>query len=353
MQISLENVRQSYGGQVFFDNLSLTIGSGQFFTLLGPSGCGKTTLLRILAGFVKPDSGRVMFGDRDVSRTPVHRRNIGIVFQDYALFPDRSVLENVSYGLYARGVARAAAHEKSHAMLARVGLEDFAQCLPSALSGGQKQRVAMARALVIEPDVLLLDEPLSALDVKLRIELRLLIRTLQRQSGITTLFVTHDQAEAFALSDRIAVMQRGRIVQMGTPQSIYERPSCTFVAEFMGCNRLTVLEELAPAGGKRVLRTRCGLVATDDDMPLARGMKLSVRINDIGVKPAEGPAGAVGRIRGRLCHAEFRGPTVEYIVETEDGLIHAEVPNAGETIPVDSMVDLVFPLNGRLTGELP
>ena len=200
MRIRFDRVTQRYDGQALFTDLDLEIPSGVFFTLLGPSGCGKTTLLRMLAGFVVPDAGRVWFGDRDVTALPVHKRGVGKVFQDYALFPDRSSLANVMYGLEARGVAPKEAKARAMAMLERVGLATMAERAPATLSGGQRQRVAMARALVIDPQLLLLDEPLAALDVKLRVELRAMVRELQLESGITTVFVTHDQEEALAMS---------------------------------------------------------------------------------------------------------------------------------------------------------
>src|SRR4051812_48123089 len=236
--IRFERVSQSYGGQSLFRDLDLEIASGRFFTLLGPSGCGKTTLLRMLAGFVVPDAGRIWFGDRDVTALPVHKRGVGMVFQDYALFPDRSALANVMYGLEARGVPATDAKKRAMAMLDRVGLADLAERSPAKLSGGQRQRVAMARALVIEPQLLLLDEPLAALDLKLRVELRAMVRELQLESKVTTVFVTHDQEEALAMSDLVGVMDRGRIVQMGAPAEIYSRPANGYAADFVGSANL-------------------------------------------------------------------------------------------------------------------
>src|SRR4051812_17956559 len=249
MRIRFDRVRQAYDGQPLFDGLDLEIPSGQFFTLLGPSGCGKSTLLRMLAGFVVPDAGRIWFGDRDVTALPVHKRGVGMVFQDYALFPDRSALANVMYGLDARGVPGAEAKKRALAMLERVGLAELAERSPAKLSGGQRQRVAMARALVIEPQLLLLDEPLAALDVKLRVELRGMVRELQLESQVTTVFVTHDQEEALALSDIVAVMDRGRIVQMGAPAEVYARPANGYVADFVGSANL-----VPTASGVRVVR---------------------------------------------------------------------------------------------------
>jgi len=327
MQVLFESIVQSYGGQTLFQQLDLTIPSGAFFTLLGPSGCGKTTLLRMLGGFVRPDSGRILFGDQDVTSVPVHRRGIGMVFQDYALFPDRSVLANVSYGLAARGMPRADASARSFAMLDRVGLKKFADRAPAALSGGQRQRVAMARALVIEPRLLLLDEPLSALDVKLRVELRAMIRELQREAGITTVFVTHDQEEALAMSDQIAVMDRGRIVQIGAPRDIYARPETAFAADFVGgANLITIDSELAPAqDGTRRLGTPAGVMLTRSSGAVRLGSQLAVRSEDLSFS-VSGSA-QEGDLAGVVEHVEFRGGATGYIVNTGAGALRVDVRN--------------------------
>lgn len=328
MQVSFKSIAQSYGGQALFQHLDLTIPSGKFFTLLGPSGCGKTTLLRMLGGFVRPDSGHVLFGEEEVTNVPVHRRGVGMVFQDYALFPDRTVLANVCYGLAARGMSTAEAKAKALAMLARVGLEKFADRAPAALSGGQRQRVAMARALVIEPRLLLLDEPLSALDVKLRVELRSMIRELQTEAGITTVFVTHDQEEALAMSDLIAVMDRGRIVQIGTPKEIYARPVSAFAADFVGsANLIAINTELPPASdGTRRLTTPAGVMLTRSVEPVRSGSQLAVRSEDLsfGVRgvPEE------GELAGLVSHVEFRGGSTGYIVQTDAGALRVDVRNS-------------------------
>ncbi len=289
MRIRFDGVTQRYDGAPLFTGLDLEIPSGKFFTLLGPSGCGKTTLLRMLAGFVIPDAGRVWFGDRDVTQLPVHKRAIGMVFQDYALFPDRSALANVMYGLEARGVAAKKGRSRAMAMLERVGLGDLADRSPAKLSGGQRQRVAMARALVIEPELLLLDEPLAALDVKLRVELRAMVRELQLESGITTVFVTHDQEEALAMSDIVAVMDRGSIVQMGGPQEIYAGPLNGYAADFLGSANL---------------------------IPDGEGKLRVVRREEIGIGEGDLP----GVIEG----VEFRGSVTGYRVRTALGLIHVD-----------------------------
>ena len=289
MRIRFERVTQRFDGVALFADLDLEIPSGKFFTLLGPSGCGKTTLLRMLAGFVAPDAGRVWFGERDVTALPVHQRGVGMVFQDYALFPDRSALANVMYGLDARGVAPREGKARALAMLERVGLGALADRSPATLSGGQRQRVAMARALVIEPKLLLLDEPLAALDVKLRVELRAMVRELQLESGITTLFVTHDQEEALALSDIVAVMDRGRIVQMGAPTEIYARPANGYAADFLGSANL---------------------------VPVGNGKFKVVRREEVEI--------GVGDLPGVIEGVEFRGSVTGYRVRTELGLIHVD-----------------------------
>ena len=298
MQIRFERVTQAYDGNALFTDLDLEIPSGKFFTLLGPSGCGKTTLLRMLAGFVVPDSGRVWFGDRDVTALPVHQRGVGMVFQDYALFPDRSALANVMYGLDARRIPAKEAKARAMAMLERVGLASFADRAPATLSGGQRQRVAMARALVIDPQLLLLDEPLAALDVKLRVELRAMVRELQLESKVTTVFVTHDQEEALALSDTVAVMDRGRIVQMGTPTEIYARPTTAYAADFLGSANLIPSE-----GRYRVVRRE--------------EIEIGSRVSTAG-------SGARDDVAGVVEHVEFRGSVTGYRVRTELGLVHVD-----------------------------
>ncbi len=232
--VVLDRVVKRYGDAVAVDHVTLSVADGELVALLGPSGCGKTTTLRMVAGFVEASEGSIRIGGREVTQLPPHQRNTGLVFQNYALFPHRKVAQNVSFGLEMRKVPKAEAAHRVERALRRVRLEDYAERLPKQLSGGQQQRVALARALVIEPDVLLLDEPLSNLDARLRLEMRTEIRELQRALGLTAIFVTHDQEEAFAIADRIAVMNRGRTEQVGSPTDIYERPATRFVAEFTG-----------------------------------------------------------------------------------------------------------------------
>ena len=233
--VRLEGLTKSYDGRHrAVDAIALDVKPGEFFSLLGPSGCGKTTTLRMIAGFETADEGRIVVGDTDVTDLAVHKRNMGMVFQSYALFPHRTVAENVAFGLRMRKVPRAEIEERVRAALAMVALTGFEDRRPGQLSGGQQQRVALARAIVICPPVLLCDEPLGALDRKLRHQMQVELKQLQKELGVTLVFVTHDQEEALAMSDRIAVMNEGRIEQIGTPGDIYDRPRTRFVADFIG-----------------------------------------------------------------------------------------------------------------------
>ena len=237
-EVRFVGVEKSYGDQLAVRGIDLTVRPGEFVTLLGPSGCGKTTCLRMVAGFVAPSRGRIIMGGRDITALPPYRRNTGMVFQSYALFPHKTVAENIAFGLRVRRLGRAERELRVAEALRLVHLEQFAPRYPAQLSGGQRQRVALARAIVIRPDVLLLDEPLAALDLKLREELQVEIKRVQSALKITTLFVTHDQGEALSMSDRVAVMQDGRIIQIDTPEALYERPNCRYVANFVGRTNL-------------------------------------------------------------------------------------------------------------------
>src|SRR5215475_8252126 len=233
--VRLQGLSKSFAGAIkALDRVSLDIGAGEFFALLGPSGCGKTTTLRLVAGFETPDEGRIVVGGRDVTEMPVHRRDMGVIFQSYALFPHRTVAENVGFGLRMRKISRQEIDRRVSAALAQVALTGLEGRRPAQLSGGQQQRVALARAIVIKPPVLLCDEPLGALDRRLRQQMQFELKQLQKQLGVTLVFVTHDQEEAMAMADRIAVMNAGRIEQAGTPAEIYGRPRTRFVADFIG-----------------------------------------------------------------------------------------------------------------------
>jgi len=234
-EVRLEAVEKSFDGATrVVDRVDLTVQPGEFFALLGPSGCGKTTTLRMIAGFEEPDAGRILVGAEDITHVPVHARDMGMIFQSYALFPHRTVAENVAFGLRMRGLDKEEIRERVAQALRQVALEGFDARRPAQLSGGQQQRVALARAIVIRPRVLLCDEPLAALDRKLRQSMQLELKGLQRELGVTTIFVTHDQEEAMTISDRIAVMNAGRIEQIGAPREVYNRPRTRFVADFIG-----------------------------------------------------------------------------------------------------------------------
>ncbi|MFE2432076.1 ABC transporter ATP-binding protein [Streptomyces sp. NPDC059373] len=276
MAIRLRGLRKSFGQVEAVAGVDLEIGDGEFFSMLGPSGSGKTTVLRMIAGFEAPTAGTVELADQDVTRLAPFERDVNTVFQDYALFPHMTVEQNVAYGLKIRRAPKAERAERAREALASVQLADFGKRRPAQLSGGQRQRVALARALVNRPKVLLLDEPLGALDLKLREQMQVELKALQREVGITFVFVTHDQEEALTMSDRIAVFNRGRIEQVGTPAEVYERPATPFVAGFVGTSNLLtdqdgtysirpekirLLDDKAPAGTGDDLRTVTGTVA--------------------------------------------------------------------------------------------
>lgn len=288
VSVKFESVSKILGQSRAVDNLTLEIGAGELFFLLGPSGCGKTTALRTVAGFYTPDEGRILFNGQDQSRVPPHKRNTGMVFQNYALWPHMDVQSNVAYGLKMRRVSRAEKDKRVRHALEIVHMQDYAERMPNQLSGGQQQRVALARALVIEPDVVLLDEPLSNLDAKLRIEMRTQIKEIHRKIGRTMIYVTHDQAEALSMADRIAVMRRGRLVQVGTPHELYTRPESAFVAQFIGGTNLLrgTLEEV---GDLLTVETPAGIVRAKNGVQgIERGELVfcSVRPESVQLKPA-------------------------------------------------------------------
>jgi putative spermidine/putrescine transport system ATP-binding protein len=248
VSLTLSGVSAQYGSTRVLDDLSLHVAEGELVSLLGASGCGKTTTLRLVAGFLQPTQGTIRLGERDLTRLPAHARDIGLVFQTYALFPHLTVLDNVAFGLKQRGSSATDRRARAGEMVERVGLSGFADRYPANLSGGQRQRVALARALVIEPPLLMFDEPLSNLDAKLRVDMRVEIRRLQRANGTTALYVTHDQEEAFSISDRVAIMSAGKIEQLGTPEVLYSRPANAFVANFVGFSNLIPMRAQAEAG---------------------------------------------------------------------------------------------------------
>ncbi len=287
--IRITGVSRSYGATRAVDNVSLSIHSGELFFLLGPSGCGKTTLLRMLAGFVEPDAGEIYFEAQPMTGVPPRKRNTGMVFQNYALWPHRSVARNISYGLEVRGLARREIRGKVEEALKLVRLEGLGDRRPTQLSGGQQQRVALARALVIQPRVLLLDEPLSNLDARLREEMREEIRRIHRQLGLTMVYVTHDQTEALALADRLAVMHQGRIVQVATPVEAYTRPVSRFVASFLGDSNFIPGTVREAENGRCVVETAVGPLTGLALTSLERGAGVTCAIRPEAIRP-NGPS---------------------------------------------------------------
>jgi spermidine/putrescine transport system ATP-binding protein len=265
-QVVLHGLRKSFGDVAAVRDVSLEIRTGEFLTLLGPSGCGKTTLLRMIAGFESPDAGQILISGRDVTARPAHQRPVNTVFQQYALFPHRTVAGNVAFGLEMQRLGKAQIAERVEKALEMVRLGGLGDRRPSQLSGGQQQRVALARAVVLEPEVLLLDEPMAALDLKLRQEMRVEVKNLQERLGITFVFVTHDQEEALVMSDRIAVMNHGRVEQVGAPEALYDRPRTCFVADFLAVRNLLQATVVSISSGRAALRTPGGLAfeASDD-----------------------------------------------------------------------------------------
>jgi putative spermidine/putrescine transport system ATP-binding protein len=303
----LESLSKHYGSAVAVERVDLDVRQGEMVALLGPSGCGKTTTLRMVAGFVVPSAGRVLIGGADVTQAPPHARDTGMVFQSYALFPHMTVAANVAFGLEMRRVGRAEAEQRVREVLRLVRLEGLEGRLPRQLSGGQQQRVALARALVVNPAVFLLDEPLSNLDAKLRGEVRMEIRALQQRLGLTTLIVTHDQEEALTMADRLVVMDRGRVRQVGTAEELYERPADPFVAGFVG--RCNLVEGRVEAPG--LFRAGTGALLPCGTAPAATGGQiLALRPEHIAVAPA-----ADGAVRLRA--ATYLGPVTEYHLELD------------------------------------
>jgi ABC-type Fe3+/spermidine/putrescine transport system ATPase subunit len=306
--LELDRLTKLYGDHVAVERLSLTVADGEFLVLLGPSGCGKTTTLRMIAGFVEASEGRVTLGGRDITREPPHRRNIGVVFQNYALFPHLSVFENVAFGLRRRKRPEDEIRTRVARALDLVRLGGFAARLPKQLSGGQQQRVAIARALVIEPDILLLDEPLSALDAKLRHEVRQELKALQRLLGIATILVTHDQDEAMSLGDRLVVMNAGRVEQVGSPRALYSEPASRFVAGFIGRGNF-----LDGAGDGWSFTTASGWTLPAA-RPLDRARTVLVRPEAIRLAPV-----ANGGIAARVGLVTYLGPIAEIVLELPGG----------------------------------
>ncbi|MBB4122602.1 ABC transporter ATP-binding protein [Martelella radicis] len=353
--VILNNVTAHYGTTQVLHGLNLSVGEGELVSLLGSSGCGKTTTLRLLAGFLQPTGGSISVAGRDVTGLPPHKRDAGIVFQNYALFPHLTVAENVGFGLKQRKVSSAEQRKRVAGMLERVGLSGFADRLPAALSGGQRQRVAVARALAIDPPLLMFDEPLSNLDAKLRVDMRVEIRELQKANNRTAIYVTHDQEEAFSISDRVAIMNAGNIVQLDTPEVLYTRPVNAFVARFVGFDNLIAMRATA-RDGTRVTAEFAGGGKIDLDEGLTGPLPNEFVI---GARP-EGlvlcAAGSADTISGKAHMRSYLGRAYQYKIETAAGVLSANGP-LSNPIEADENVGLSFDFTHccilRNEGETP
>ncbi len=372
--IRLEGISKEFPGVHALENVSMDIAPGEFFTLLGPSGCGKTTLLRTIAGFYQQDRGHVYLDGDCIDAVSPHLRDTGMVFQNYAVFPHMSVFENVAFGLRNRRVPRNEIARRVGKALAMARLTGYEKRTPDQLSGGQQQRVGLARAMVIEPRVLLMDEPLSNLDAKLRIEMREEIRDLQRQLGITTVYVTHDQEEALVISDRIAVMKSGVVQQVGYPWEIYKDPCNTFVASFVG-NMNFVDGEIDGMGQDGLAMVKVGphqfpvgkLGRTSGKVKISfRPEELALEVRgeggvrgvgthgESGTRSAGGEGPAIGRVAGTLIKSTFTGPLVSYAVDCGAGLIlvaERHKPAASDLLPVGAPVEVIVPAGAVLAFD--
>ncbi len=320
VRVRLKDVAKRFGSVVAVERVDLEIEKGEFFFLLGPSGCGKTTLLRTIAGFYRPERGRVFFDDRDVTDVPPEKRNTGMVFQNYALWPHMTVWQNVEYGLSMRNVTHGKRTERIHRALQMVRMEAYRDRSPNQLSGGQQQRVALARALVIEPDVVLLDEPLSNLDARLRLEMREQIQALHRSLGITMIYVTHDQKEALAMADRIAVMNAGRVVQSGAPRTLYSQPANRFVADFIGEINL-ISGRVVQLGEKIGVETPIGILYGRQGYDgIRREDRVLCAIRPEAMDFLEGRPGEADHVvTGTIRDTVYLGETEQYVLDLPGG----------------------------------
>ncbi len=329
--LRLESLTLAYGKSVAVESLNLSVSQGELVAFLGPSGCGKSTTMRAIAGLLKTRSGHIWLDGLDITRKPPNKRDVGMVFQSYALFPHLSVTDNVAFGLRMKRLSGNEVMVRVNEGLSIVGLTEFAQRMPAELSGGQQQRVALARALVMDPKVLLLDEPLSNLDARLRLEMRSELQRVQQETGLTMIFVTHDQIEAMSLADRIVVMNRGCVEQIGTPEMIYNSPATRFVADFVGFENI---------------------FATDAASPLTRILNptLASDVKGLAWRPASVIMGS-GSYHGKVKGNAFAGTVREYLLDTEFGPVRADVPaelpvnQSGEQVPFDLPLDKAIQLS--------
>jgi spermidine/putrescine transport system ATP-binding protein len=359
-EIQLDRVAKRFGEVTAVDEVTLEIAAGEFFSLLGPSGCGKTTTLRMIGGFELPSSGRILLRDRDVTRDPPDKRAVNMVFQHYALFPHLTVADNIAFGPKRQGLPKDEVRRRVGEGLALVRLEGYEKRKPGQLSGGQQQRVALARALANRPNVLLLDEPLGALDLKLRRQLQLELKRIQSEVGITFVYVTHDQEEALTMSDRIAVMNAGRVEQLGTPEELYERPRTRFVADFIGTSNFLSGAIESVEGLTAVVRLAGGdrcVTAMARGLGVGHAVELSVRPEAVSLRAVNGagPTGAVGTINATVEQAAYLGGNIQYLVRSASGLsLTALAPTSGDRIPVGGGVEVTWsPGDALVLAELP
>ena len=343
-RVDLRHISKHYPGVAALDHVDLAIEPGEFFTLLGPSGCGKTTLLRTIAGFNQPDTGEILFDGKRIDPVPAHLRNIGMVYQDYAIFPHKSVADNVAFGLTMRGCSRQEIADRVGRALDLVQLGGLAARMPHELSGGQQQRVALARAMVINPQILLMDEPLSNLDAKLRVELRDEIRDLQRSLGITTIYVTHDQEEALVISDRICVMQGGRVHQVASPLEVYSRPATLFVGTFVGTMNVISAVPVGADGMVTVGDSARRLAALAGHSHVTLGIRpedVVIGTDAIDASDAVAMSATIDKITyaGREAFYRLAGPNGLRILAHVYRPDPARLPNAGDALPI------AFPLS--------
>jgi iron(III) transport system ATP-binding protein len=315
--VGLSNISRRFGRTVALDSINLEIAAGELFFLLGPSGCGKSTLLRIIAGLLSPSSGTVRFGQRDVTRLPTEKRNAVMCFQSYALWPHMSVRDNVGFGLDVRKVPAEQQQERIAEVLRLVQMDALGDRKPNQLSGGQQQRVALARALAVQPACLLLDEPLSNLDAKLRLEMRSEIRRICKSAGLTTIYVTHDQKEALSIADRIAVLKDGKLMQVGSPDELYHRPASAFVADFIGQTNLIAGEVVEQRGEVVRVKTAAGVIESRGHKTAPSKVMLSIRPEQMRIVRGEGVSNGVNRLSGKSLDTTFLGEASEHTVQVD------------------------------------
>ncbi len=314
--VELDHVGVAFGATRAVSDVSLTVEGGEFFSILGPSGCGKTTLLRVIAGFLNPTEGRILIGGSDMAALGPNQRPTAMIFQSLALFPLMPVWENIAFGLEARGVAKAQRRSKAEELLRLIALEGYGDRMPGELSGGQRQRVAIARALAVEPQVLLLDEPLSALDLKLRQHMRAELRSLQKRTGVTFIYITHDQSEALAMSDRVAVMSAGVVQQVGAPRDLYDNPATPFVATFVGETNVLPCTVKAIENGIATVESAQGTLTGRAGNGLTRGAAARLYVRPEAVKPRQEGA---NRLTATIERIDFEGAFAMAHGQTEDG----------------------------------